>query len=139
MEMKVFLQSILVSGKRGRWASDASRTKTRSTQERDSSQLGVLLRIESSMSEYAGDCEIQQSPNGFFCRKHRRPVERDATRCDSFVRRRAFENSEDLTQRFVEEYVRNILGIKKGRNYRKLVGWISDAPSPDPQAPTAEE
>lgn len=137
--MKVFLQSILAPEKRGRWVSDSDRSTARSTRVEDSSQIEAVLRIESSLNELAGDCEIQQSPNGFFCRKHRRPVERDATRCDAFVRRRAFENSEDLTQRFIEEYVRNILGIRKGRNYRKLVGWMSDAPSPDPEAPTQPE
>ncbi|HYC11507.1 MAG TPA: hypothetical protein VEC02_02450 [Nitrososphaerales archaeon] len=109
------------------------------TQRKDSSQIDAVLTIEGSPSEFTGECEIQRTPNGYFCRKHRRPVERDATRCDSFVRRRSFENYEDIAQRFVEEYVRNVLGIEKGKNYRRLVGWIADAPSPDLEDSTQQE
>ena len=109
------------------------------TQRKSVSQIDAILAIEGSPSEFTGECEIQRTSNGSFCRKHRRPVERDATRCDSFVRRRSFENYEDITQRFVEEYVRNVLGIEKGKNYRRLVGWIADAPSPDLKDSTQQE
>jgi hypothetical protein len=66
-------------------------------------------------------------------------VQRDATRCDSFRSRRSFENYEDLVQRITEEYVRDVLGIKEGRNYKRLLGWIADAPSPDPDDRTQHE
>jgi len=107
-------------------------------QRKNFSQIDAVLTIESSPSDFVGDCEIQRTSNGYFCRKHRRPVERDATRCDSFVRRRSFENYEDVARQIVEEYVRNVLGIEKGRNYRRLVGWIADAPSPDSEDRTEQ-
>jgi len=110
------------------WAALAQPKKTR---KRDASQIDTVLSIESSLSEFTGDCDIRRTANGCFCKKHGRPVQRDATRCDSFVRRRSFENYEDIAQRFNAEYVRNVLGIKDRRNNKRLVGWIADAPSPD--------
>ena len=119
----------LAQGRRRRRDSVDRGPESRSGQGEDSSQIEVVFSTGNSLLDFTGECEIQRSPNGCFCRKHGRPVERDAARCDSFVRHRAYEDSEDLTQRFIEEYVRSVLGIKKGRNYRKLVGWLTDAPS----------
>ena len=112
---------------------------SRRTRKGDSSQIDAVLSIESSLSAFNEDCEIRRTTSGCFCKKHGRPVQRDATRCDSFVRRRSFENYEDFVERFTAEYVRNVLGIKEGRNYKRLLGWIADAPSPNSDDRTQHE
>ena len=58
--------------------------------------------------------------------KHRRPVKGDALRCDSFVRRRAFADADDYTREQIEDYVKEVLGIKKGKNFERLLGWRGD-------------
>jgi len=53
-------------------------------------------------------------------------VKEGEAECGVSTRRRSSPDIKEVTRRQFEEYVRNILGIKKGRNYRRLVGWIGE-------------
>jgi hypothetical protein len=92
----------------------------------EKAQVRLLLSLRRSFGESSRDCEVQRSPEGLFCVKHRRPVKGDALRCDSFVRRRAFADADDYTREQIEDYVKEVLGIKKGKNFERLLGWRGD-------------
>jgi hypothetical protein len=120
MEKERFLQKLMVPQKRvqkglSRYDSWAGRE--------DKSQIEVLLSIRDSLAELTGGCEVSKFAEGLFCLKHGRPVETGEVRCDSFVRRRSYAGGEDPTKRQIEDYVRGVLGIKTGKNFRRLVDW----------------
>jgi hypothetical protein len=90
---------------------------------RDSrSQIEVLLGIRDSLAELTEGCEVGRLAEGFYCLRHGRPIEEGSTRCDSFERRSSHAG-EDPTKRQIEDYVRGVLGIKTGKNFRRLVDW----------------
>ena len=89
----------------------------------DQSQIEVLLGIRDSLAELTGGCEVGRLPEGFFCLKHGRQVQEGSTRCDSFARHPSHAEGEDPTKRQIEDYVRGVLGIKTGKNFRRLVDW----------------
>ena len=100
------------SGRDGSWATRM-----------DQSQIEVLMGIRDTMAELTEGCEVIGFEGEFFCMIHGRQVEKGDTRCDSFARRPSHNNGEDPTRRQIEDYVRGVLGIRTGKNFRRLVDW----------------
>jgi hypothetical protein len=87
----------------------------------DSSQIETLLSIRNTVREMTTGCEIRKTADGFFCMKHGLRVNGGDTRCESFVRRVPRSNGDDPAKKQIESYVNEILGIKKGETFTRLV------------------
>jgi len=77
--------------------------------------------LRASLFELTGGCGVCEYYNGM-CQKHGIPVTKESPRCSSFVRRSLFLNEDDARKRQFQEYVNNMLGIRKEETVRRLVG-----------------
>ena len=94
-----------------------------------------MLGLRNSFQALTAGCEIRGYSDGYLCVIHGMPVREDDTRCQSFVRRRVYTDGDDETLEQIGDYVNQVLGIRKGKNFRRLVG-LQPEPETGEQIPS---
>jgi hypothetical protein len=88
----------------------------------DKASYESLLSIKQGLFMLTGGCEIYSRREGYFCKKHGRPVKQGESRCDYLANRFSAAVGETSSKVQIQHYVNDILGIKDPQNVKRLAG-----------------
>jgi hypothetical protein len=89
--------------------------------ETEISQYEDMRYIEETIRQLTGGCEVCQHAVGPFCKKHNRPIEPGASRCDDFARRLP-KDPGAASKAQVHKFVYGTLGVRDKENIKRLTG-----------------
>jgi hypothetical protein len=83
----------------------------------------TLQYFKQTLVQLTESCHPVESANGEgYCEKHGRPMEPGRTRCDYLVEKMARGGGEETSKAQIQEYVRDVLGVRDPGSIKRLTG-----------------
>jgi len=82
-----------------------------------------LQFVKQTLIQLTETCNAVESSTGAYCEKHGRPMEPGRTRCDYLVERMARGRSEETTKAQMQEYIKDVLGVRDPGSLKRLTGF----------------
>ena len=83
----------------------------------------TLQYFKQTLVQLTESCQRVESDRGAYCDKHGRPMEPGRTRCDYLVEKMARGGAEETSKAQVQDYVRDVLGVRDPGSVKRLTGF----------------